>query len=172
MPRTGQSSGSGEHPLRDRPARLGAVALAGSARAVPEGSLAQAQHRYARVAAARVHQGVALDRLFEKAGVPYPAPLVVRGFKEEGVLELWAAPTPGGPYQKIVAWPFTGYSGDLGPKRRRGDRQIPEGFYRLDGLNGASRYHLSLHVDYPNQATATSPTDATPGTTSSSTATS
>ena len=57
-----------------------------------------------------------------------------------------------GPYQKIVAWPFTGYSGDLGPKRRRGDRQIPEGFYRLDGLNGASRYHLSLHVDYPNQA--------------------
>ncbi|MCU0290480.1 MAG: hypothetical protein MUF10_00605 [Thermoanaerobaculaceae bacterium] len=130
----------------------GAVALAGSARVVPEGPLAQAQQRYARVAAARAHQGAALDRLFEKAGVPYPAPLVVRGFKEEGVLELWAAPTPGGPYQKIVAWPFTGYSGDLGPKRRRGDRQIPEGFYRLDGLNGASRYHLSLHVDYPNQA--------------------
>lgn len=130
----------------------GAVVLAGSARQVPEGPLAQAQHRYARVAAARAHQGAALDRLFEKAGVSYPAPLVVRAFKEEGVLELWAAPAVAGPYRQVVAWPFTGYSGDLGPKRRRGDRQIPEGFYRLDGLNGASRYHLSLHVDYPNQA--------------------
>jgi murein L,D-transpeptidase YafK len=131
---------------------LAGPALGGSARQVPEGSLAQAQHRYARVAAARAHQGAALDRLFEKAGVPYPAPLVVRGFKEEGVLELWAAPTQAGPYRLVVAWPFTGYSGDLGPKRWRGDRQIPEGFYWLDGLNGASRYHLSLHVDYPNQA--------------------
>ncbi|HNX49173.1 MAG TPA: L,D-transpeptidase family protein [Thermoanaerobaculaceae bacterium] len=130
----------------------GTGALAGSARKVPEGALAQAQHRYARVAAARAHQGAPLDRLFEKAGVPYPAPLVVQVFKEEGVLELWAAPEPAGPYRRVVAWPLTGYSGDLGPKRRRGDRQIPEGFYRIDGFNGASRYHLSLHIDYPNRA--------------------
>ncbi len=126
------------------------AAWAGSAREVPEGALATAQQRYARVAAARAHQGGALDRLFERAGVPYPAPLLVRAFKEEGVLELWAAPVGGGPYSRVVSWPFTGYSGDLGPKRRRGDRQIPEGFYRIDGFNGASRYHLSLHLDYPN----------------------
>lgn len=126
------------------------AAWAGSARDVPEGTLAVAQQRYARVAAARTRQGKALDRLFERAGVPYPAPLLVRAFKEEGVLELWAAPSVGGPFARVVAWPFTGYSGDLGPKRRRGDRQIPEGFYRIDGFNGASRFHLSLHVDYPN----------------------
>lgn len=126
------------------------MALAGSALKVPEGALAAAQQRYARVAAARQSQGRTLDRLFGKAGVPYPAPLFVRAFKEEGVVELWGAPAGAAPLQKITTWPFTGYSGELGPKRRRGDRQIPEGFYLLDGFNGVSRYHLSIHVSYPN----------------------
>lgn len=129
---------------------FGGAAWAGSARDVPAGALAAAQQRYARVAAARAHQGGTLDRLFEKAGVPYPAPLLVRTFKEEGVLELWGAPSGRASFKRVASWPLTGYSGDLGPKRRRGDRQIPEGFYRIDHFNGASRYHLSLHIDYPN----------------------
>lgn len=37
-----------------------------------------------------------------------------------------------------------------GPKRCRGDRRTPEGRYIIDGRNGGSRYHKSLHVSYPN----------------------
>jgi murein L,D-transpeptidase YafK len=38
----------------------------------------------------------------------------------------------------------------MGPKRREGDLQVPEGFYRLPELNPRSSYHLSIRVDYPN----------------------
>jgi murein L,D-transpeptidase YafK len=40
----------------------------------------------------------------------------------------------------------------LGPKAYEGDLQVPEGFYQIDGLNPRSQFHLSLHVNYPNQA--------------------
>ena len=38
----------------------------------------------------------------------------------------------------------------IGPKLREGDKQVPEGFYRIELLNPNSRYHLSLRVNYPN----------------------
>jgi murein L,D-transpeptidase YafK len=41
-------------------------------------------------------------------------------------------------------------SGKLGPKLREGDRQVPEGLYRIESLNPNSRFHLSLRVNYPN----------------------
>jgi len=141
-----------------RAAALAALALllttpdtqARSAREIGEGELARRQARYSRVSDARRHQGARLDVLFAKAGVTYPAPVALRAFKQEGVLELWALSMERGRYVEVARWPFTGYSGDLGPKRRRWDRQIPEGFYRVAGFNGASRYHLSLELDYPN----------------------
>lgn len=42
-----------------------------------------------------------------------------------------------------------GYGG-LGPKRREGDGRTPEGLYRIDGRNPDSRFHLALHISYPN----------------------
>lgn len=123
---------------------------AGSARQFGEGSLASAQARYGRVQDARRHQAAALDRMFAATGVSYPAPLMIRAYKEEGEFELWGLAAAESRYVRIAKWPFNGYSGDLGPKRRRWDRQIPEGFYRIRAFNGASRYHLSLEIDYPN----------------------
>jgi murein L,D-transpeptidase YafK len=38
----------------------------------------------------------------------------------------------------------------LGPKLREGDRQVPEGVYRIASLNPNSRFHLSMEVNYPN----------------------
>ena len=35
-------------------------------------------------------------------------------------------------------------------KLREGDRQVPEGLYRLIGRNPNSNYHLSMKLDYPN----------------------
>jgi murein L,D-transpeptidase YafK len=42
----------------------------------------------------------------------------------------------------------------VGPKHRQGDERTPEGRYTITFRNGASRYHLSLRVSYPNAADA------------------
>ena len=39
--------------------------------------------------------------------------------------------------------------GGLEPKRRQGDGRTPEGLYRIDHRNPASKYHLALHISYP-----------------------
>ena len=49
----------------------------------------------------------------------------------------------------VLADPILAASGVSGPKRE-GDKQVPEGFYRIELLNPNSRYHLSLRVNYPN----------------------
>ncbi len=38
-----------------------------------------------------------------------------------------------------------------GPKERQGDNKTPEGTYVIDARNKNSRYHLSLHISYPNE---------------------
>jgi len=38
-----------------------------------------------------------------------------------------------------------------GPKERQGDNKTPEGTYVIDSKNKNSRYHLSLHISYPNE---------------------
>jgi murein L,D-transpeptidase YafK len=67
------------------------------------------------------------------------------------VLELWAEGAEAR-YLLIGRYTICASSGTLGPKRREGDGQVPEGFYRLNHFNPASGYHLSLGLDYPNTA--------------------
>jgi murein L,D-transpeptidase YafK len=38
----------------------------------------------------------------------------------------------------------------VGPKLSEGDRRTPEGRYVIDARNQDSKYHLSLHISYPN----------------------
>ena len=44
------------------------------------------------------------------------------------------------------------WSGQLGPKLREGDHQVPEGFYAIapGQMNPNSHYYLSFNVGYPN----------------------
>ena len=39
----------------------------------------------------------------------------------------------------------------IGPKERKGDNKTPEGTYVIDARNRDSRFHLSLHISYPNE---------------------
>ncbi len=39
----------------------------------------------------------------------------------------------------------------VGPKERQGDNKTPEGTYVIDSRNRDSRYHISLHISYPNE---------------------
>jgi murein L,D-transpeptidase YafK len=43
-------------------------------------------------------------------------------------------------------------SNPKGAKEREGDGRTPEGIYTIDSRNAYSKYHLSLHVSYPNAA--------------------
>jgi murein L,D-transpeptidase YafK len=40
----------------------------------------------------------------------------------------------------------------VGPKVKTGDKKTPEGVYVIDSKNAKSRFHLALHISYPNTA--------------------
>lgn len=91
----------------------------------------------------------ALKPAFAAAKVPYPPREVAfLAFKREKRLELWARQAQ--PWVFIQEFPILAASGGSGPKLKEGDRQVPEGIYRVEGLNPNSRYHLSLKLNYPN----------------------
>lgn len=103
-----------------------------------------------RVVAARRARGALVKELFQAANVPYPpAALFLRAFKKEAVLELWAG-AKGQSLVLIKSYAVCAASGELGPKRKQGDGQVPEGFYVIDRFNPWSNFHLSLGIDYPN----------------------
>jgi murein L,D-transpeptidase YafK len=88
--------------------------------------------------------------LVEKAGVAYPAQeLYLRAFKKERKLELWAS-AKGKPMTLVKTYDFCAASGELGPKRKEGDLQVPEGLYEISQFNPGSNFHLSMKVSYPN----------------------
>ena len=86
---------------------------------------------------------------FASAGVPHPPPeITLVALKAERRLELWA-PGPRG-WRLVRFWKVLAASGGPGPKLREGDRQVPEGAYRIDAMNPNSKFHLSMRIDYPN----------------------
>lgn len=87
---------------------------------------------------------------FERIGLVWPPRrLALVGLKHERRLEVWAGDGKG-PLRLLREYPILAASGRLGPKLREGDRQVPEGRYRLAGLNPNSAFHLSLRVNYPS----------------------
>ncbi|PTL79736.1 murein L,D-transpeptidase family protein [Vitiosangium sp. GDMCC 1.1324] len=105
-----------------------------------------------KVAEARRAKERVLAETFTAVGVSWPPEeLYVRAFKQERELEVWAG-AKGQPLRKVKTFPFCAASGDVGPKRREGDEQVPEGFYTLDQFNPSSQFHLSMRVSYPNEA--------------------
>lgn len=102
-----------------------------------------------RVALARAQSEAAIREKYRTAGIPYPAAIFIRWFKHEAELELWAREGTG-PCRLIGIYPILKTSGTPGPKRREGDKQVPEGFYEIDRFNPESTYHLSLGLNYPN----------------------
>jgi|GEM_PF-1411061 len=81
------------------------------------------------------------------AGIAYPPKqLTLIGLKQEKLLLLYS----GDAEKKLIAsFPLVSYSGNLGPKLRQGDLQIPEGIYRITHLESYNM--LALGVNYPNE---------------------
>jgi hypothetical protein len=93
-----------------------------------------------------------LQPRFKEIAVPYPPKrLTLVGLKQEQVLEVWVSRDSKAPMQWLKTYPIQAASGQLGPKLRQGDGQVPEGLYKIESLNPNSRFHLSLRVNYPNE---------------------
>ena len=89
--------------------------------------------------------------LMEKKGVAASSPVLIRTYKKEAEFEIWKMRSDGR-YVHVKTFPMCRWSGQLGPKTREGDRQVPEGFYRITPgqMNPTSQYYLSFNVGYPN----------------------
>jgi len=75
---------------------------------------------------------------------------LLRIYKDDGILELWGKEKAETEFRLIKSYSICSSSGHEGPKRREGDLQVPEGFYRVNHFNPLSNFHLSLGINYPN----------------------
>lgn len=104
-----------------------------------------------RVAVAKARAGSQIQAKFTAAKIKFPPrEIYIRAFKKERELELWATDKKGGKLTKVHTWDVAAASGELGPKRIQGDKQVPEGFYEINRFNPQSRFWLSLGLNYPN----------------------
>lgn len=89
--------------------------------------------------------------LMEQKGTTKASPMLIRAYKKEAEFEVWKQARDGR-YVHLKTFPMCRWSGQLGPKTREGDRQVPEGFYAIGPgqMNPNSNYYLSLNVGYPN----------------------
>jgi murein L,D-transpeptidase YafK len=129
--------------LRARPHRVALIVIVALALA------ACSSGRQARVKTGSV--SVATVGLMAKLDMPRNAPIMIRVFKEEAVLEVWKQERDGR-YGLLRTYEICKFSGRLGPKQYEGDRQAPEGFYEIDksSLNPFSRNHLAFNIGFPN----------------------
>ena len=66
--------------------------------------------------------------------------------KEKRTLTLFQAGIPVRTYRIALG------GQPVGDKVKRGDGKTPEGLYRVDYKNDQSKYHLALHISYPDAA--------------------
>jgi hypothetical protein len=91
-----------------------------------------------------------LQPRFREIGVACPPKkLILVGLKQERQLELWVS-NGSHNFRHLKTYPILAASGTSGPKLKEGDRQVPEGLYKIESLNPNSRFHLALRVNYPN----------------------
>ena len=121
---------------------LPAVMAVAAGRGVPES---------ARSAEAVANLSPTLARDLEAEGLALGTPVYFRLTKQPAQLTAFVK-TEEGAYRAFRTWPVCRVSGVLGPKRREGDMQAPEGFYGIapDQMNPHSAYHLSFNLGYPN----------------------
>lgn len=111
------------------------------------------QLEFARVEKAYASKGKQVEKLLKSNKISTSEyDLFLRALKKEQKLEIWAKNTNQNTYILIKTYSFCTFSGVLGPKRRSGDLQIPEGVYRVTTFNPQSSYHLSFKINYPNES--------------------
>jgi murein L,D-transpeptidase YafK len=89
--------------------------------------------------------------LCSQKGIAWPIEKVyLRAFKLDNAIEVWVKDNVNPRFQYLKTYKVCSSNGKLGPKRKEGDKQVPEGFYFINQFNPNSNYHLSLGINYPN----------------------
>lgn len=75
----------------------------------------------------------------------------IRIFKAESELELWMQNSKG-TFSRLAAYPICHWDGTLGPKLKEGDKQSPEGFYRVGAPQTrlVGRWRKAFNLGFPN----------------------
>jgi murein L,D-transpeptidase YafK len=90
-------------------------------------------------------------RQMESLDMDRAAPILIRIYKEENMLEVWKQDRTG-QFALLKSYPICKFSGKLGPKIVEGDYQAPEGFYDItpEQMNPNSNQYLSFNIGFPN----------------------
>jgi murein L,D-transpeptidase YafK len=129
--------------------RLAALSLTGAVCAL----IAGCDDSYLDQGPGRSEQPISTATLAEMAKLDTTAssPTLIRTYKMESELEIWKMKS-NGEYALLKTYPMCRWSGQLGPKKKEGDMQVPEGFYPIapGQMNPNSHYYLAFNVGYPN----------------------
>ncbi len=91
-----------------------------------------------------------LSKEFEAKGLKLGSPIFLRVYKHTSEMELWVQQGPR--YVLFKTYGICRWSGGLGPKHYEGDRQSPEGLYRIttEDLIVNRRWDRAMNINYPN----------------------
>ncbi len=93
---------------------------------------------------------IQLAKEFEERGLKLGSPVFLRVYKQTSEMELWVQRGPR--YVLFKTYGICRWSGGLGPKFYEGDRQSPEGLYRIttSDLIVNPRWDRAMNINYPN----------------------
>lgn len=118
-----------------------------------QASFKETQRTYSRVKTAYTEKDVAVKQYFADKNLSMDKfQLFLRAFKKEQILEVWIKEKNKEQFTLLHTYNFCSSSGTLGPKRKEGDLQIPEGIYYINHFNPLSNFYLSLGINYPNES--------------------
>jgi murein L,D-transpeptidase YafK len=119
--------------------------------ALQQPSFKETQLKHARVKTAYEEKESAVKKYFTDKKFSYRKfQLFIRAFKKEQTLEVWIKEMEKEEFELLHTYNFCSSSGTVGPKRKEGDLQIPEGVYHINHFNPQSNFYLSLGLNYPN----------------------
>jgi murein L,D-transpeptidase YafK len=78
--------------------------------------------------------------------------MLIVAYKDLDELEIYVKNKNEISYKPYKTFEVCSRSGDLGPKNKQGDGQVPEGIYYINRFNPSSNYFLSLGLNYPNKS--------------------
>lgn len=117
----------------------------------PDDTFKQTQKKNSRVKSAYADCDSALRAELDTMGIKMnEVNILVLATKQEREFDVYVKKKTDKKFKLFKSYEFCYLSGILGPKRKEGDLQVPEGFYHVNWFNPNSDYHLSLKINYPN----------------------
>lgn len=122
------------------------------------------QKKYEKVRAAfREKEMIVGQKLSENNLEKNNLNILIAVYKETDEFEIFAKKKAESEYRLLNSYLICSRSGQPGPKRKQGDGQVPEGFYKIVQFNPLSNFYLSLGINYPNLADRKKTTASDPG---------